>query len=166
MNRLGFTLIEILIVIAIIGILASIGIVNYTRWRASTAVMEGAQQFAQAVSRTRTEAKRANACRQLSLVAYTDTNAQYQVKEYSGPDCPTTTATLLRTRTYTMPPGTRIVRTNSSGAVSTAAAPINFKPPYGTTDSSPDNFEVRWNASTTISRKLRVTSIFGKVVIQ
>ncbi len=166
MRRQGFTLIEVLIVIAIIGILAAIGIVNLSRWRATSAVMEGAQQFAQAVSKTRTEAKRTNACRQISLAAYTDSNTQYQVKEYSGAECSTATGTVPPTRTYTMPPGTRLVRTNSTGAVSTTAVLISFRPPYGTTDSSPDNFEVRWTANTDIRRTLRITSIFGKVVIK
>lgn len=166
MNAHGFTLIELLIVIAIIGILAAIGMANYTRWRASSAVLEGAQQFAQAVNSTRTGAKRANACWQISLVSTATTNTQYQVKQYSGSSCPSTTTTLLSTRTYTLPAGTRLFPSDTAGNPVTTSDPVEFTPPYSTTDSSPNTYTVRWANNTDIRRTVRITSIMGKVVVK
>ncbi|WP_034385475.1 Tfp pilus assembly protein FimT/FimU [Deinococcus sp. YIM 77859] len=159
MKRQGFTLTELLTVMAIIGILIAVGIAHYARWRASSAVLQGAQEFGQAVAATRTGAKRANACWQISLVSTAASNTQYQVKEYSGPICSTTAGTLIRTRTYTLPPGTTLT-------LSTGASSMNFTPPYGTTDGAPDTFVVRWAANTDLARTVRVTSIFGKVIIK
>ena len=165
MNARGFTLIELLIVIAIIGILAAIGMVNYTRWRASSAVMEGAQQFAQAVNSTRTGAKRANACWQIvvtpSSSTASSTNTQYQIKEYADA-CPlpsSTTPLPNKTRTFSMPPGTRLVHVGGASTVS-------FRPPYGTADSSPDRFEVRWASDTELKKEVRLTGIFSRVIIK
>lgn len=161
MNRNGFTLIEMLLVIAIIGILAAIGLVNYARWRASSAVMEGAQQFAQAVNTARTGAKKANACWQIGVVATTATNTQYQIKQYAAacPASSSTTPAATQTRTYSMPAGTRLVYSSGSSTIS-------FRPPYGTADSSPDEFKVRWASNTAIERNVRLTGIFGKVIIK
>ncbi|WP_234009063.1 hypothetical protein [Deinococcus sp. NW-56] len=150
-----------LLVIAIIGILAAIGMVNYARWRASSAVMEGAQQFAQAVNAARTGAKKANACWQIGVLNTTATNTQYQIKEYAAacPAAGSSTPAPTQTRTYTMPAGTQLAHSSGSSTIS-------FRPPYGTADSSPDEFKVRWANNTAIERNVRLTGIFGKVVIK
>lgn len=144
--------------IAIIGILAAIGIVNLSRWRATSAVMEGAQQFAQAVSRTRTDAKRANACRQIRLTGATTGTTQYEVRRFPLAVC---SGTATSTQTYTMPPGTTLTLMSAA-----STNDVNFKPPYGTTDPSPNSYEVQWAANTGIKRVLRLTSVFGKVIIK
>lgn len=163
----GFTLLELLVVIAILGILFTVGTVSFARWRATTAVTQGAQEFAQAVRATRSGAKRANACWQLSLVAFSATNTRYQVKEYAGSSCPAGAAPApLRTRVYTAPAGTQLVRLDGAGTVSTTASTINFVPPYGSSDGAPDTFQVRWIANTAIKRDVRVTGIFGKAIVR
>ncbi|PNY80227.1 pilus assembly FimT family protein [Deinococcus koreensis] len=163
----GVTLIELLMVIAVVGILLAIGVANYARWRATSAVMQGAQEFTQAVRTTRSGAKRANACWQISLMASSASNTQYQVKEYSGSSCPTgTTPAPTRTRVYDMPAGTQLIRVDGAGALSTTASVINFVPPYATSDSVPDNFQSRWIANTSIKRDIRVTGLFGKVIVR
>lgn len=161
MKARGFTLIELLIVITIIGVLLAIGIVNYARWRASSTVMEGAQQFAQAVNAARTGAKRTNACWQIGVVSTTATNTEYRIRQYAAacPSAGSSTPAPTQTRTYSMPTGTRLE--HSSGA-----STISFRPPYGTADSSPDEFKVRWANNTSIQRNVRLTGIFGKVIIK
>ncbi|MFC4427724.1 Tfp pilus assembly protein FimT/FimU [Deinococcus navajonensis] len=165
MKHGGFTLIEVLVVVAIVGILAGIGLVNYSRWRASSTVMDGAQQFAQAINAVRTGVKKANACWQLSLGSTSASNMQYQVRRYSTPTCPAT-AVPLQTQLYTLPGGTRLVLLDASGAPTSTDRPINFVPPYGTTDASPNTYAVRWAANTDIQRKVRVTSVLGKVIVK
>lgn len=163
----GFTLLELLIVIAVLGILLALGIGSFLRWRANAAALQGAQEFAQVVLNTRTGAKRANACWQLSLVAYSATNTQYQIKEYGTPTCPTgATPAPLRTRIYAMPAGTQLVRVTSTGTVSTTVSTINFTPPHGTSDAAPDSFQSRWAADTSILRTIRVTGVFGRVIVK
>jgi len=159
----GFTLLEVLIVIAIIAVLSALSLGTYSRWRASSAVMDGTQQFSQRISLARTSAKRTNDCWSVSLVAPTSTtNTQYEIKRYSK-TCPTTASpmTALESSTYTMPGGTILLPDSV-----TASSAINFSPPYGTTDSAPDTFIVKWRATSDVQRKVRLTSIFGKVVIK
>ncbi|MDL2344037.1 type II secretion system protein [Deinococcus sp. MIMF12] len=158
MKSQGFTLIELLLVIAIIGILAALGIMNYARWRASSAVMEGAVQFAQAINATRTGAKKANACWQIRLTGTATNVTQYQVNRFTTSSC---TGTPDTSSTYTLPSQTRISLT--SGAASNN---VNFVPPYATTDASPNSYSVTWAANPSISRTVRITSILGKVVVK
>ncbi|UBV42068.1 prepilin-type N-terminal cleavage/methylation domain-containing protein [Deinococcus taeanensis] len=151
----GFTLLEVLIVIAIIGILAALGVGNYARWRASSAVTEGTQVFTQAVSSVRTNAKRLNACQELSLTVRT-ASPSLTVKAYPGGACSGTPTT----RTVPLPSGVQISLLLSS------PNSMQFKGPYGTTDSDPMNFEVLWAANPDIKRDVRLTGVFGKVIVK
>lgn len=155
MKAQGFTLIELLIVIAMVGILAAVGITSYARWRATSTVMDGAQQFAQAVNRTRTGAKQANACWRIALGP---ANNQYQVTKFTGPVCTTTGGT---SQTYSMPTGATL-------AVDTGftVSSMGFNPPFGTTDTIANQFVVAWSANSSITRTVRVTGIFGKVIVR
>lgn len=153
----GFTLIEILIVLAIIGILLGLGIMNYVRWRASSAVMEGAQQFARDIDRTRTNAKRENTCWLIQPTSLSAPSATYQLQKFTTPTC---TGTAASTQTKTMPAGTRIAYSSGTPKY------VNFTPPFGTTDSSPNVYEVTWAGNTQIKRSVRVTSVLGKTVIK
>ena len=154
-SRQGFTLIEVLVVIAILGILMALGFGSYTRWRASSAVMEGAQQFARDVDRTRTSAKRENACWRIQPSASTNATT-YLVERFTTATC---TGTAASTQTRTLPRGTQM--TSNSTEIN-----VNFVPPYGTTDASPNEYTVAWTSNTTISRTIRITSVLGKTVIR
>lgn len=153
----GFTLIEILVVIAILGILMAIGFGNYTRWRANSAVMEGAQQFARDVDRTRTSAKRENTCWLIQPSSLTDPTTTYELQKFATAEC---TGTASSTQTRNMPAGTQI-RYSSGNPKS-----VGFSPPYGTTDSSPNEYTVIWKNDSSIKRVVRVTSVLGRTVIR
>ncbi|MDP9764285.1 pilus assembly FimT family protein [Deinococcus enclensis] len=155
-SKQGFTLIEVLVVIAILGILMAVGISNYARWRANSAVMEGAQQFARDVDRTRTSAKRENACWQIKLTSSSNSTS-YQLLRFTNTDC---SGTANRTQTRSLPTGTRL------SFLSGQPEYINFFPPYGTTDSAPNRYEIKWAANSLIKRAVHVSSILGKTVIK
>ena len=154
--RHGFTLIEVLVVIAILGILMTLGFGSYTRWRASSAVMEGAQQFARDIDRTRTSAKRENVCWQIKLTSSSDSTT-YQLLSFTNTDC---SGTASRTQNRALPTGTRLSFLSGNPEY------INFFPPYGTTDSAPNKYEIKWAANSLIKRAVHVSSILGKTVIK
>lgn len=151
----GFTLIELLIVIAVIGILAAIGLINYARWRATSSVQQGVQVFTQVLTKTRTEAKRLNVCQKVSLPV-TSAATSLSVTRYSGSSCTGTASTPV---SYTMPSNVTITLISSTNAVS-------FQPPYGTTDAIDKTFDVTWASDTSIKRAMRVTGVFGKVIVK
>lgn len=57
----GFTLIEILVVLAILGILLGLGIWSYTRWARTAEVRAAAAQLSADLNRVRTTAQRSSA---------------------------------------------------------------------------------------------------------
>lgn len=152
--KAGFTLLEVLIVLVIVGILAALGLGGYTRWRASSAVGEGTQVFTQAVNAARTGAKRLNTCQEIRLTA-TSASPSLTLRAYPGSSC-SGTPTI---RTLLLPAG--VQASLDSGANSLA-----FTAPYGSTDASPAQFQVYWAANPSITRLVRITGIFGKVIVK
>lgn len=150
----GFTLLELLIVLAIVGLLAALGLGGYLRWRASSAVTEGTQVFTQAVSAARTGAKRLNTCQEVRLTA-SSASPSLTIRAYPDSTCAGTPTT----RVLSLPAG--VTASLDSGANSLA-----FRAPYGSTDASPAQFRVSWSADPSITRLVRVTGIFGKVIVQ
>jgi len=57
----GLSLLELLIVLAVLGLLLGLGVPNFLRWRAQAEVDEAARSLAQAFQYARAEAKRTNA---------------------------------------------------------------------------------------------------------
>ncbi|ACO45250.1 type II secretion system protein [Deinococcus deserti] len=156
----GFSLIEALIVVAMVGILAAVGLSSYARWRASSTVLEAAQQFAQAVTTTRTGAKRTNTCWQIRLSAPLSGATSYEISRFPHHTC---SGTPTQEQTYALPQGTMIRLT---GAASAGTNNVNFTPPYATTDPAPNTYVAQWRAKPSIQRTVRVTSILGKVVVK
>lgn len=141
--RAAFTLLEVLVVLTILAILLALGVPSYARWRASLTVQEAAQQFARDIDRTRTEAKRYNDTRTIAI------------PPEGGTSYTRSGSSIL------LPPGTRIAL-----APDFTNAAIAFFPPYGTADILAHQFEVSSTTYPSITRTVRVTSLFGQVVIK
>ncbi|GGR98058.1 pilus assembly FimT family protein [Deinococcus sedimenti] len=150
----GFTLLELLIVIAIVGILAAVGFGGFQRWRASSAVLEGTQVFTQAVGAARTGAKRLNACQDVSLTVGT-ASPSLTLKTYATSACSGTPTT----RVLPLPAGVQ-------ASLSSGVNSLQFRAPYGSTDAAAAEFTVFWAATPGVQRTVRVTGIFGKVIVQ
>lgn len=145
-RKSGFTIIEFLIVIAMIGILASIGIPNYLTWRANTLTREAAQQFARDVERLRTEVKRSNVAMGVEVT--------------SGEQSYT-----LDDREVSLPGGVEVYRVLDDGTV-VANTSFTFSPPYATADLKRRDFELRWISDPDIQRTVTVVGVTGKVIVR
>lgn len=153
MNRAGFTLLEMLVVLAIIAILAGLGFSGYLRWRAANTVLQGAQEFATQINRTRLSAKKTGTCWQIKVSADT----QYQVKKFTENNCASGTAE--STTSFSMPAGTKIAR-------GTGTNDISFYSPHGTTDVGQTRYDVTWASNSTIKREVYITSVLGRVIVK
>lgn len=150
-KKSGFTIIEFLIVIAMIGILAGIGIPNYLTWRANTITREAAQQFARDVDRLRTEAKRENTMKTISVAEGGGTTYNWIDGDETG----------TVERTISLPAGTTITPQGTTTS-------FTFRPPYGTIVAVPSRFDyvIQWQSDPSIRRTVRVLAIMGKVIVQ
>ncbi|ACO45511.1 prepilin-type N-terminal cleavage/methylation domain-containing protein [Deinococcus deserti] len=138
MRRAGFTLIEVLVVIAMIGILSVIGAGSYSRWLANNDVQLAAATLTQRIQEARTLAKRGTANVVLTTVA----------------DSATFTS---NGKTYSVPAAT--IKT---------AQTLTFQPPYGVLSNPtyPIDVTVQSTRNSAVTRKVRIISMLGKVVIQ
>lgn len=152
MNRRGFTLLEVLTVVAVIGILVAIGIPPYQGYLQRLTVQQGVQQLARDVDRARSQARRTNSCRVFTLAG----TAAYQIQSYASPNCSGTPTT----ETLNMPAGTLLNLKSAQGSAS-------FRPPYGLNFTAvPVDVTVASTVNANISRTLRITAVMGSVVIQ
>ncbi|MFC4426778.1 pilus assembly FimT family protein [Deinococcus navajonensis] len=138
MRTAGFTLLEILIVVAVIGILSSIGAVSYSRWIANNDAQLAAATLTQRIQEARTLAKRGTTNVVLSTVA----------------DSTTFTS---NGRTYSV-----------QAATIKTAQTLTFQPPYGVLSNTtyPIDVTVQSTRNSTVTRKIRIISMLGKVIIQ
>lgn len=146
MRRGGFTLLEVLVVIGVLGILLAVGVPSYLNWLASVQVQGAAVSLAQQIHRVRTEVKRA-------ALPTAGTQPQLQVATTSG------------SGTFTA--GGRTVTLD--GATIQTTGTLTFQAPYGTlalTSSLPQTFTLRSTRNTSKTRTVRVISVLGKVVVQ
>lgn len=67
--RKGFSLLELIIVLAILGLLLALATPNYLRWRAQAQLDEAARSLAWTFQQARAEAKRANQIRCVKVFA-------------------------------------------------------------------------------------------------
>lgn len=141
LKRKGFSLIEALLVLAVLGIILAIGTPNYLRWRASTAVKQAAAQLAQDLDKQRSEARRINQDRQLSFSV----------------DANTYTANGV---TKSLPSGVALQSASDTS--------LRFLAPHGTTttDKALRSYTLSWTNNGEIQRTVRVVGITGKVIVQ
>lgn len=137
MRRQGFTMVELLVVIGILGILLAIGIPNYVRWTASMEVRSAAVNLAQQIVRIRTEAKRG------STVTLSTTTGS--------------SAVTVGSRTVTLSGAT----VQTTGSLSFRAPYGTLE--GGVT---PQEFTLRSTRNSSLTRTVRVVSLMGKVVVQ
>ena len=147
--KTGFTLLEMLVVLAIIGILMAVGFPNLTTWQIRSTVDNAAQQLASDIDRQRIETKRLNTPQVIEVVNL----SSYKVG----------------TVTKTMPPGTTVVLNNTT----TMPNPLTFYPPYGTfyppygtTKPIAPIYTIGSTRDSSIFRTVSVISLLGKVIVK
>ena len=145
MNRAGFTLLEVLVVLAILGILLAEGTGPYHGWAQSVAVREAAEELAVNITRAKTAAKRENTPWTLQVTGETS----YELGPVGG--------TMQRVN---LPDTVRLTTTGSS---------VVFIPPHGVRQSSSlgaPSFALQHHANPSKTRTVKVISIIGEVVVQ
>lgn len=156
----GFTVIEVIIAVAIIGVLASVGIINYNVWRNKSLVSEAAYQIAQDIEKIRSDAKRLNETRQLTFTA-PDTGSNNVITSYSKKDAIGSVIS-----TSSLPAGVKVYQVKEAGTAKTATT-LSFTAPYGTQSTAISYYDivVQSLASSSVSRTVRIIGPLGKVVI-
>jgi len=144
----GLSLLELLIALAVLGLLLGLGVPNFLRWRAQAEVDEAARSLAQAFQYARAEAKRANANRCVRV--WRDGFAV-------GASCAALSA-----------PTQRFSRVQVSESNYSSFPPLDvvFRPPYGTTDAPLKRLTLRHTRYPDLTRSVHVIGVIGKVVVR
>jgi prepilin-type N-terminal cleavage/methylation domain-containing protein len=144
----GLSLLELLIVLAILGLLLGLGVPNFLRWRAQAEVDEAARSLAQAFQYARAEAKRTNA--QRCARVWRDGFAV-------GKSCADLSA-----------PTQSFSRVQVSGSNYSTFPPLDvvFSPPYGTTDAPLKRLTLQHTRYPDLTRSVHVIGVIGKVVVR
>ena len=145
----GFSLLEFLIVLGILGFLLGLTVPNYLRWRAQAQLDEAARSLAWAFQQARAEAKRTNSSRCMKVFT------SPKVGWASGTNCDN-----LSSPTFTLS-GVTITTNHSSTPVI-----ITFYPPYGTTDAPLKKFTLKHERYTDLTRSVHVIGVTAKVVVR
>ena len=146
----GLSLLELLIALAVLGLLLGLGVPNFLRWRAQAEVDEAARSLAQAFQYARAEAKRTNADRCVRV--WRDGFAV-------GASC---AALSTPTQRFSR------VQVSESNYASFPSRPLDvvFSPPYGTTDAPLKRLTLRHTRYPDLTRSVHVIGVIGKVVVR
>ena len=162
----GFTLLELLIVIAMIGILAAIGFNSMTQFRAIQRLRESQLQFSQTIERARTLSRRYSLFVKVTVKPPASANAPYTyrmaasklVRNYATGADSYTEVTDPAPEDYSLPTEMRITNI-------TAATELVLMGPFGRLNSAPRHsycFQ-RQNDNNLLAR-VDVLGVTGKVV--
>lgn len=149
----GFSLVEILIVIAVVGVIAGVGSLSYVNWRNNSVVSDAVRQITQDIERARSDAKRLNATRRF----FASTGTSYQIRD--GNDA------VLNTRI--LPQGAQIAQVTQDTSSQTSIS-LSFAAPYGTQSTAAAWYDivVRSVSNTNLTRTVRVIGPLGKVIVR
>ena len=148
--RRGFSLLEFLIVLGILGFLLALATPNYLRWRAQAQLDEAARSLAWTLQQARADAKRTNATR--SVRVYTSPPG-WAV----GNNC----ASLSPSEPTFKLSGLTLITNYSPTPVD-----VVFTPPYGTTDAPLKKFTLKHARYADLTRSVHVIGVTGKVVVR
>lgn len=155
MKTSGFTLIEILLVLAIIGILLALGIPGYLNWIAASETQGSAQALVREIQQARTLAKRGTAQR---LTTAANSNVV------------TITPVEFASNTWSAVSGASARTITLENARVGTARTLVFTPPYGAMDATvsttPQTFTLTSTRRNTTTRTVDVISLMGKAVIR
>jgi prepilin-type N-terminal cleavage/methylation domain-containing protein len=131
----GFTLLELLIILAVLAVLLGIAVNTYARYRATLELRQAQQVFVQELNRARSDARRLS---QSQSVTWTDT---------------------------VITVGSRKVNLSDSGAITLVklggANSLTYSAPYGRSSAGEYEFELRGRGN--LSNKVYVYGVTGKV---
>jgi prepilin-type N-terminal cleavage/methylation domain-containing protein len=152
-TRLGFTFIEILIVLAVLGLITSLATVNLQGLRERSGVRQAATDYAVILRQARTLAQRYNA------------NVSVQLTGLSGGFASGYSLTQVRssgsvTQTYTLPGGVRAKAATSGGETT-----LIYQAPYGEVVSSGLSISFESTRTSSIAVTVGAVGLTGKVVI-
>jgi prepilin-type N-terminal cleavage/methylation domain-containing protein len=144
----GLSLLELLIALAVLGLLLGLGVPNFLRWRAQAEVDEAARSLAQAFQYARAEAKRANTNRCVRV--WRDGFA-------AGESCADLSAPTQ---------GFSRAQVSGSNYASFPHLDVVFRPPYGTTDAPLKELTLQHTRYPDLTRNVHVIGVIGKVVVR
>lgn len=137
-TRAGFTVIELLAVLAIAGILIAAGTPSYLRWVALNDTLSAATTLSQEVARVRTQVKRSDTAITLQV-----SNGGHTITSDRTLDLPLTTVSGTLNLTFVPPYGTLAT---------------------GTT--TPQSVTITSTRNASVTRQVSVVSLFGKVTVK
>lgn len=176
MKRGGFTLLEMVTVLAVLGIIMAIGIPNVVQAYRQQKMANGVQDVAASITEARARVRSQNVCYRLTFGA----PDRYTVERFSTGDCSGTAAS-----TNTVPYGdgvalqsvikgtptikdTTLLKatsvTPSTSAPTTAS--VTFVSPFGTNlEGVPLDLTFTHLAQSSMTRKVRISGVLGTVIM-